>query len=99
MDPRRVSDDKPVLWLGDGTGKVSIFLTLLVVVCFCNREDPAELNFESVNGVRGDHTVEACQFVAEGDQHVVGRIAFGGCHFCTLPLPLLSAHFGCEKAC
>ena len=86
VGPRRVSDDKPVLWLGDGAGKVSIFLTLLIVVCFCNREDPAKLIFESVNGLRGDHAVEACQFVSEGDQRVVGCIAFGGCHFCIASL-------------
>ncbi len=67
MDPRRVSNDKPVLWLGDGAGKVSIFLTLLVVVHFCNHEDPAKLIFESVNGLQDDHAIEACQFVAEGD--------------------------------
>ncbi len=34
MDPRRVSDDEPVLWLGDDAGEVSIFLSLLIVVCF-----------------------------------------------------------------
>ncbi len=87
------------LWLGDGTGEVSIFLTLLVVVCCCNNDNPAELIFESVDGLRGDHAVEACRFVAEGVQHVIGPIAFGGCYFRTLPLSLLSAHFGCEKAC
>jgi hypothetical protein len=98
VDPCRISDDKPVLWLGDGAGKVSIFLTLLVVVCFCDHEDPAKPIFESVDGLRGDHAIEASQFVAEGEQCVVGHIAFGGCHFCNLPIPLLSACFGCEKA-
>ena len=67
VDPRRVSDDKPVLWLGDGAGKVSIFLTLLVVVCFCNREDPTELIFKSVDSLRGDRAIEAFQFFGEGD--------------------------------
>ncbi len=86
MGPCCVSDDEPVIWLGDGTGKMSIFLTLLIAVCFCNREDPAELIFESVDGLRGDHAVEACQFVTEGDQHVIGRIAFGGCHFLSASL-------------
>ncbi len=99
VDPRRVSDDKPVLWLGDGAGKVSIFLTLLIVVHFSDREDHAKLIFESVDGLRSDHALEACQFVAEGDQRDVGCIAFGGCHFCTLPIPLLWVCFGCEKAC
>ncbi len=78
MDPRRVSNDKPVFWLGDGVGKMSIFLTLLVVVCLCDCEDPAKLIFKSVNSLQGDHAIEACQFVAEGDQRVKGRIAFGG---------------------
>ncbi len=77
----------------------SIFFTLLVVVCFCNREDPAKLIFESVNGLRDDRAVKACQFVAEGDLCVVECIAFGGCRFCTLPIPLLLECFGCEKAC
>ncbi len=56
------------------------------MVCFYNREDPAKLIFESINGLRGDHAVEACQFVMEGDQCVVGRIAFGGCRFLTASL-------------
>jgi hypothetical protein len=62
-------------------------------------EQNTKLIFESVNGLWGDHAIEACQFVAGGDQHVVVHIAFGGCHFCTLPIPLLSVCFGCEKAC
>ncbi len=75
MDPCCVSNDKSVLWLGDGIGKVSMFLTLLIVVHFCNREDPAKLViFESVNGLQGDCTIEACQFIMEGDQRVVGSL-------------------------
>ncbi len=72
MHPHHVSNDKHVLWLGDDAGKVCIFLTLLVLVCFCNSKYPAELIFESVNGLPGDHAVEACQFVAKGNQPVVG---------------------------
>ncbi len=97
MGPRRVSNDEPVFWLGDGAGKVSILLTLLIVVCFCNPEDPAKLIFESVDGLRGDHTIEACQFVAEGDQRVIGCIVFEGCHFCSISLVV--GAFGCKKAC
>ncbi len=41
MGPRRISNDEPVFWLGDGAGEVSILLSLLVVVYFCDREDPA----------------------------------------------------------
>ncbi len=74
-------------------------LTLLVVVRFCNCEYSAKLIFKSVDGLWGDHAIEACRFVAEGDQRVVGCIAFGGCRFCTLLVPLLLACFGCEKAC
>jgi hypothetical protein len=99
VDPRCISNNKPVLWLGDGAGAVSIFLTLLVVVSFCDCEDPAELIFESDDGLQGDHASEACQFVVEGDQRVVRCIAFGGCNFCTLPIPLVLACFGCKKAC
>jgi hypothetical protein len=76
VGPCRASDDESVLWLGDGAGEVSIFWTLLIVVCFCNREDPAKLIFESVDGLGGDHAIEVCQFVMEGDQHVIGCIFF-----------------------
>jgi hypothetical protein len=75
-DSHRVSDEKPVLWLWDGAGKVSIFLTLLVVVHFCNCEDPTKLIFEPIDGLQCDHTIEVCQFVAKGDQRVTGCIAF-----------------------
>jgi hypothetical protein len=85
VDPCRASNDESLLWLGDGADEVSIFLTLLIVECFCNREDPAELIFESVDSLRVDHAIEACQFVAEGDQ-LIGCITFGGCHFCTASL-------------
>jgi hypothetical protein len=78
---------------------VSILLTLLVVVCFCDHEDPTELIFESVDSLWGDHTVEACQFVAEGDQRVVGCIdALCLEDAIFVLLPLLLEHFGCEKA-
>jgi hypothetical protein len=88
VGPCCASDDEPVLLLRDGAGKVSlsICLALLIVVCFCDREDPAKLIFESADGLRGDHAIEACQFVTEGDQHVVGLIVFGGCHFCPASL-------------
>jgi hypothetical protein len=61
---------------------VFIFLPLLVVVCFCDREDLAELIFKSVNSLRGDQVAEACQFAVERDQRVIGCIVSGGCHFC-----------------
>jgi hypothetical protein len=54
--------------------------------------------FEYVDCLQDDHAVEASQFVVEGDQCVGGRIIFGGCHFHTLPVTLLSACVGCEKA-
>ncbi len=95
MDPCRVSNEKPVLWLGDGAGKVSILLTLLIVVYFCNCEDPTKLIFESVDGLRGDHTIKACQFVAEGDQHVIGCITSGGCHFLTASF-VVGAFWSCK---
>jgi hypothetical protein len=50
------------------------------VVGFCDREYPTELIFKLVDGLGSDHTVEACQFVSEGDQCVVRPIAFGCCH-------------------
>ncbi len=99
MGPRCVPNDKPVLRLGDGAGEVTMFLPLLIVVHFCNHEYSAKLIFESVDGLWGDHAVEACQFVAKRNQHVVGLIAFEGCHFCTLLVPLLLECYDCEKAC
>jgi hypothetical protein len=60
--------------------KVAVHLALFIVVGFCDREYPAELIFELVDGLWSDHAVEACQFVSEGDQRVVRPIAFGRCH-------------------
>ncbi len=50
------------------------------MVGFCDREYPAELIFELVDGLGSDHTVEVCQFVLERGQRVVRPIAFGHCH-------------------
>ncbi len=38
-------------------------------------------------------------FVMKRNQLVIGCIAFGGCHFCTLPVPLLPECYSCGKAC
>ena len=65
---------------------MTVLLALDVVVGFCNREDPAELIFELVDGLWSDHAVEACQFVSEGDQRVVRSIAFGRRHVCVLSM-------------
>jgi hypothetical protein len=46
---------------------VAIFLAVLVVVGLRDGEYSAELVFEIVDVLWCDHTVEACQFVAEVD--------------------------------
>ncbi len=56
------------------------------MVGFCNREYPAELIFELVDGLWSDHAFEACQFFLEGDQRVVRPIAFGRHHARVLAL-------------
>ena len=44
VSPGCVPDDKPVLWLGDGTGKVTVLLTLIVVVIFATMKIPPSLS-------------------------------------------------------
>ena len=53
--------------IAKSAGQMAVFLTLVVVVGLRHSEDTAELIFELVNGLRRDHAVEACQFVAEVD--------------------------------
>ena len=89
MYPCRIADDKSVFRLGDCAGEVAILLALFLMVGFCDREYPAKLIFKLVDGLGSDHTVEACQFVLEGDQCVVRPIAFGRCHICVLLLVLV----------
>ena len=67
MGPGGVADDDPVLVLGDRTCQMAILLSLIVVVGLCHGEDSAELIFELVDGLWRDHSIEACQFVAEVD--------------------------------
>ena len=59
---------------------MTLLLALYVVVGFCYREYSVELIFELVNSLWSDHAVEPCQFVSEGDQHVVCPIALGHRH-------------------
>ncbi len=50
---------------------MAVLLSLFVVVGLRHGEYSAELVFELVDGLRRDHAVEACQFVAEGDECIV----------------------------
>ncbi len=68
---------------------MAVLLALFVMVGFCDREYPAELIFELADSLGSDHTVEACQFILEGDQQVVRPIAFGRCHIPVLLLVLV----------
>ncbi len=89
MYPCRIANDESVFRLGDRAGKVAVFLALFVMVGFCDREYPAELIFELVDSLGSDHTVEARQFVSEGDHRVLRPIAFGRCHIRVLLLVLV----------
>jgi hypothetical protein len=84
--PCCIADDESVFRLGDRAGEVVVLLALFIMVGFCDREYTAELIFELVDSLGSDHTVEAWQFVSEGDQRVVRPIAFGRCHICILLL-------------
>jgi hypothetical protein len=57
--------------------EVTVLLALFVMVGSCDHEYPAELIFKLVDGLRGDHVIDVCQLVSEGDQHVVHHITFG----------------------
>ena len=50
---------------------MAIFLSVGIVMSLCHGEDSAELVFELIDGLRRDHAVEACQFVAEVDESVI----------------------------
>jgi hypothetical protein len=41
------------------------------VMGLCHGEDSAQLVLEFVNSLRGDHAVEASQFVLKLDEHIV----------------------------
>ena len=86
MSPCHIANDESVFQLGDRAGKVAVLLALIVMVGFCDHEYPTELIFKLVDSLWGDHAVEACQFVPEGDQRVVHPTVFGRCHGC---IPML----------
>jgi hypothetical protein len=53
---------------------MAVLLSLFVVVGLRHGEYPSELVFELVDGLRRDHAVEVCQFVAEGDECMVRAV-------------------------
>jgi hypothetical protein len=50
---------------------MAVLLSLIIVMGLRYSEYSAELVFELVDGLRRDHTVEACQLVVEGDECIV----------------------------
>ena len=74
MGPSGIADDESVLALGDRTRQMAVLLSLIVVMGLRYSEYSAELVFELVDGLRRDHAVEACQFVAEGDECIVRAV-------------------------
>ena len=72
--PGGAADDEPVLALGDRTRQMALLLSLFVVVGLRHSEYSAKLIFELVDGLRRDHSIEACQFVAEGDECIVRAV-------------------------
>ncbi len=47
------------------------FLSLSVVMGLCHGEDSAKLVLEFGDGLRGDHAIEASQFVLKLDERIV----------------------------
>ncbi len=66
-----IANDKPVLAFGDCTCQMAVFLSLSVVMGLCHGEDSAELVLEFVDSLRGDHAIEASQFVPKLDERIV----------------------------
>ncbi len=66
-----IANDKPVLAFGDCTCQMAILLSLSVVMGLRHGEDSAKLVLEFVDGLRGDHAVEASQFVPKLDEHII----------------------------
>ncbi len=71
MGPGGIANDKPVLAFGDCTCQMAILLSLSVVVGLCHGEDSTKLVLKFVDGLRGDHAIEASQFVPKLDEHIV----------------------------
>jgi hypothetical protein len=63
VGPGGIANDKPVLAFGDCTCQMAILLSLSVVMGLCHGDDSAKLVLKFVDGLRGDHTIEASQFV------------------------------------
>ncbi len=67
MGPGGVADDEPLLSFRDRTCQMAILLSLSVVMGLCHGEDSAELILNFVDGLQGDHAVEASQFAPKLD--------------------------------
>ncbi len=50
---------------------MALLLSLSVVTGLCLGEDSAKLVLEFVQSLRGDHTVEASQFIPKLDKHII----------------------------
>ena len=50
---------------------MAVLLSLSVVMGLRHGEDSAKLDLESVDSLRGDHAIEASQFVPKLDEHIV----------------------------
>jgi hypothetical protein len=71
MGPGGVANDESLLAFGDHTCQMAVLLSLSVVMGLCHGEDSTELILKFVNGLRGDHAVEASQFVPKLDERIV----------------------------
>jgi hypothetical protein len=63
VGPGGIANDEPVLAFGDCTCQMALLLSLSVVMGLCHGEDSTKLVLEFVNGLQGDHAIEASQFV------------------------------------
>ncbi len=71
MGPGGIANDEPILAFGDRTCQMAVLLSLSVVMGLRHGEDSAKLDLESVDSLRGDHAIEASQFVPKLDEHIV----------------------------
>jgi hypothetical protein len=71
VGPGVIANDEPVLAFGDRTCQMAILLSPSVVMGLRHGEDSAKLVLEFVEGLRGDHAIEASQFVPKLDERIV----------------------------
>ncbi len=71
VGPGGIANEEPVLAFGDCSCQMAVLLSLIVVMGLHHDEDSVKLVLEFVNGLQGEHVVEACQFIPKVDEPVI----------------------------